>query len=240
MPTIQKPILDHRPMEPTETWRAIDAFLDAHLVNMIRLGRGDAIALEEDELGPMRRYISTRLFEFVAWCIARPVRATNKVIATIKRIAKDPEHFIANPEIYDAEAVDAVFVEFQRLSSDHKRIAHQFWVGQGTLDPSDVKRAALVAIEGYKEWRTERQTAKTTRGAPANSLLREFSDLAVELFQMLGGTATATNDGPFQKFVELLRMPVVKFAMAAGCALTPVSIIRLAAQNRARPIAKGP
>lgn len=242
MPTIYKPILNHLPIEPCEVAKAIEKFLDENLTRLINFGRGEDGSIEDDDREHMRQQMFARLFQFAASCIARPIRATNKVITTVRRIGKDPEHFIANPEAYDPEATDALFVEFQRLSTDHKRIAHQFWIGQGVLDPEDVRQAARAAIIGYRDWHIAQRTAtgKTACGAPANLLLREFANLSADLFRMVGGMPTSTDEGAFRRFVELLRKPVLNVAMAAGCALTPVSIIRLAAKSRARSVARRP
>jgi len=240
MPTVHKPILDHRPLEVGESAGVIEAFLDTHLTRLIKLGRGDGVVMEDDDLEPIRREFSRRLVVFALKCKARPVRSTNKIIATLKHIAKHPQEFIANAEAYDPEATDALFVEFQRLSPDHKRIIHDFWAGQGKLDPEDVRQVALAAVIGYKSWRSEqgKHGGKKPRGAPANQLLREFALLAAGLFTMVGGIPTATDEGRFRQFVDLLRMPVLEIAMEAGCALTPVSIIRLAARNQAKAPAK--
>jgi hypothetical protein len=234
MPTTYKPDLDHRPIEQDKVSRGIDAFLDEHLLRLVSLGRNDEAVIEDDEIEPMRQEFSTRLLMFEAKCIARPIRAINKVIATLKRMAKDPDHFIVHVETYDPEATDALFVEFGRLSSDHKRISYEFWRGEGALDPEDVRRAALAAIARYPIWRSEQKgKEKKASGAPRNELLRKFADLAADLFRMVGGKPTATDEGPFRKFVELLREPVKGAARAASCALTPVSIIRHAAKTRA-------
>jgi len=237
MPTLHKPTLGHVPIAPKKVSDRIEIFLDEHVTDLVSLALPDTADVEGAELDDpeferFRRTVMQHLFTFAAECKSRPVRAQNEIVATLEHIAKFPQRFIEDPGSYDAEAVDAFSVAFSKVSAMHKMALLQFEWGLACILPQDVKATAFLAVEKYSGWRRQRKGAsKKPSGAPRNDLLRNFANSALRCFNTAGGGApTFTENGRFQRFVELLREPVFEDARAAGCILNVARISRLAVE----------
>jgi hypothetical protein len=161
------------------------------------------------------------LIQFLANCKARPLRTPNKLKATLLNIVKRPDEFIKNPSIYDPEVVDWVYGAYARQSAKRRAELYRFEIGEGTLTGEAVSAAATGALKKIMP-----DKPKSRKGRPRDGILVSFATRAVSLFESTGRTITATTDGPFWRFVELLREPVLQVAMEAGCALSLEPVVR--------------
>lgn len=227
MPTTYKATTDHRPPAWSAVVEEIDEFLDGQLATLAKLAGGDKADLEEDALEPLRESITMFLIQFLAKCSARPLRSPNKLKATLRYIARKPDEFINDPGAYDPEVVDWVYGAYASRSRDRLSELLRFESGEGVLSSEAVVAAAAAAIKEIERL----NLGKEHGGRPIDNILDDFASGAVLLFEAAGGTATATADGPFWRFVELLRAPVSKAARAAGSSLTVDSVVRRAVKD---------
>src|SRR4051812_41949208 len=136
MATTNRALLDHSPIHWASSSEAagiveyVEKLLCEHFGELAELaGR----AQEDDELEPLREQTQRRLLQFLALCRAQPLRSANKLIATLRHIAKKPKHFSENPSGSDPEAVSRLCSSYMAHAASWRLEWLNFETGIGTL-----------------------------------------------------------------------------------------------------------
>jgi len=222
VPTTYKAVLDHSPLPWAATIDRVQTFLDTNF---------EAIATpfvwdpEDNALNAWREQIEEQLIRFISECKARPLRNANKIVGTLRHIAKNPDQFLQGVGSYDPAAVNHLYLAYSTFSPDRKRELLEFEIGQGELPVQTIADAATLAIKRIEE--CLRRKAKKG-GRPEDSILDRFAEMVAVLFKAAGGTPTATEGNKFWAFAARLRDFVLEDAKDAGSTLTIESVIRRA------------
>jgi hypothetical protein len=148
---------------------------------------------------------------------------------------RDPDGFIQTPDPYIPEAKARMSRWYYKDSPKELHTALLWEIEQATLDPDKVKSAAKKALEEIKQEKLQRRNAgKKPQGRLGDQLLMDFALGAAEIFARTGQKVTNTKNGPFWRFIELLRQPILQHAMRAGSTLTIESIVRTAQTETAK------
>lgn len=250
MPRHYKAVTDHRP---------IDYQKDLDAISRYSRGRGDDLRaiflrwklrpLEEDEIGALISRVTRRLVDFALVCDAVPMRTPQKLMATVSRIAKRPDAFLASSHTYDPEAVALLYDAFARGSPDNRLLLSLFEVGEGP--PPSAKAIALAASQVQVELQTQSDNTPHVGGQTLVLQRELIQDLAV-IFLKFGGSlkpstrfniklpASYSYHGPLHDFLTLVLPPVRKFASRAGFKMESIRSLAKIPDVANRSESKGP
>jgi hypothetical protein len=222
MPTTYKPTTDHSPLDWGDAAERIKSFLhNSHqALKTFASDRGD------DALEAWREQIESELIRFVAFCRARPLRTPNKLVGTLRKIVRDPEHFLQHVNAYDPEVADRLYAAYSQHSPAHNQELLRFEAGLGKLSKDALSLAANEAIERLGREKEQQKSIKGENRRPPDTVLQHFTEMVLQLFISGGGTPTATRDGKFWKFATLLREAVKQDIRLTGSGFMIEPVVR--------------
>jgi hypothetical protein len=236
MPTVYPPLLNHEPAS-VEELEAIDEFLSSRSKQIWEHFRKHGISFEEDDLEALLSSLGQVLVKFILTSKALPLRSPNQLAATVKKIANDPDEFIADMNRYDPEATAKVLAVLCRNRETQHQLL-RFEGGLGRSPPAEVVgNAAKVVLKEIAHQNAGAKVGQRRGGRPSDTLQE---DLAIELAGVYGGFGGSiarrvhdTEYGPFHEFLGIVLPAVQKHGIEAKSSLTITSMVRAAQEERA-------
>jgi hypothetical protein len=230
-----KPLIDYKSLDSDYKSVGCESELDkieAYVNNTLDLACEQlnicGVTTEDIDRERLSSDLSAKLVRFALYCNAHPSRSPKMVMATVKKIGRDPQAFLDDSESYDPEAETMVLGETARLSFESAALVQQYVLGVGPAP--DISQIAEAVPFVLAELGREMQEMKGGR-----PLLAFQSELACDLgiiFRAQGGKLRRNpkqiKTMPFRSFIELMIEVVQPFAWKAGFALTATTMIEKA------------
>ena len=172
-----------------------------------------------------------KLTEFALYCNAHVSRNPKAIMATVKKIGRDPAAFRKDPECYDPEAKTMVLGETARLHFETENLIQQWEFDGGPIpDEVPIEEAVPLVLDILRA-----EAEEMASGRPEQSFQSELAYDLGTIFRNQGGKLRRDpkqlHKLPFRSFLELI-IPIVELvAWKAGFLLTPTTMIEKAQEQ---------